>query len=800
MKTMKNLRNFRKNCNPFILTLLLMILSGQIIIAGNKNLKTDPPDELTLILVPYEYSNGYNVSCFGKSDGSINLTVSGGLPPYSYSWSIEGVTTEDISQLSVGYYTVVVVDQEGTTKEAGITLTGPEPEMNPKIIESVYEYVNGYNISCFNCSDGSIDLIVTGGSGIYTYRWNDGVTTQDRYGLSEGSYNVVIKDASTCGSQYQEFYRSFYLTQPDRDQLNLQLNPYVYSNGANVSCPESSDGSIDLTVTGGAPPYTYNWSNGANSPDINNLHAEYYSVEVSDANGSYKTAGINLKKPEPLGKLNVTDVVYKYSNGYNVSCTGCYNGSIDITVTGGSGTYTYIWKDGATTQDRTGLGAGHYDVRIKDASTCSNGEYYRIDFELNEPTKDSWGMTGNANTNPATQFIGTTDNKDLVIRTNDTLSMMIKANGNIGIGTDNPDQRLTVNGSMSVDGRINTYRITSSDSVVYLGDSCIAIDGNNNRIYTVHYPIAIDPNSSGNSGNSGNNGHQTREMFGDGQNGGPTTYKGLGIGRYTFTNSANAFAVGDHSMALNQLAMSFGKYMYNDVENSFMIGFNNTGNTMYNDPMIPTFFVGPSDANGTGKVGIGTRTPTQKFEVVGGNILVQGENDFTAADNKAILFLGDPHHYIKSINGTGIKIGTYKSGSSTQSIDAIFIQQETGNVGIGTLLATNPHGYKLAVNGTIGAREVMVEVDKPEDTWPDFVFEKKYELLPLAEVEKYINKHKHLPDVPSATDVEKNGLALGENQALLLRKIEELTLYIIEIKKENELLKQKIEYIEHFKK
>jgi hypothetical protein len=367
MKTIKTFFNFNKISKAIGFALLIMCMAfyGQAIKAGNNDPKTtkttqnSPTDELTLTLVPYEYSNGYNVSCFGKNDGSINLTVSGGLPPYTYKWSIDGITTEDINQLPVGYYTVEVEDQEGRIGKADITLLGPEPDMNPKIYESVYEYVNGYNISCYNCNDGSIDLSVVGGTGIYTYKWGDGPTTQDRYGLAEGEYHVVIKDASTCGSNHQEFFRSFYLKQPGRDELNLQLTPYVYSNGFNVSCPDTKDGSIDLTVTGGAQPYTYKWSTGATTEDINNLSAEYYSIEVTDANGSYKTAGINLKKPEPLGKLNITDVVYKYNNGYNISCTGCYNGSIDITVTGGSGTYTYIWKDGATTQDRTGLGAGH---------------------------------------------------------------------------------------------------------------------------------------------------------------------------------------------------------------------------------------------------------------------------------------------------------------------------------------------------------------------------------------------------------------------------------------------------------
>jgi hypothetical protein len=125
---------------------------------------------------------------------------------------------------------------------------------------------------------------------------------------------------------------------------------------------------------------------------------------------------------------------------------------------------------------------------------------------------------------------------------------------------------------------------------------------------------------------------------------------------------------------------------------------------------------------------------------------------------------------------------------------AITILSGTGNVGIGTSLSTNPNSYKLAVNGKIGAKEVQVETTSA--TWPDYVFQPEYKLLSIAEVEFFINKNKHLPDVPSADEIEKDGHLLGEMDAVLLKKIEEITLYIIELKKENETLKGRIEELE----
>jgi hypothetical protein len=111
---------------------------------------------------------------------------------------------------------------------------------------------------------------------------------------------------------------------------------------------------------------------------------------------------------------------------------------------------------------------------------------------------------------------------------------------------------------------------------------------------------------------------------------------------------------------------------------------------------------------------------------------------------------------------------------------------DNGNVGIGT---TTPGTYKLAVEGTIGARKIKIT----QEAWADYVFDSCYHLPTLHQVEAYIQQNKHLPEVPSATEVKKDGLDLGDNQAVLLKKIEELTLYIIEQNKQAENQKQQLE-------
>jgi hypothetical protein len=115
--------------------------------------------------------------------------------------------------------------------------------------------------------------------------------------------------------------------------------------------------------------------------------------------------------------------------------------------------------------------------------------------------------------------------------------------------------------------------------------------------------------------------------------------------------------------------------------------------------------------------------------------------------------------------------------------------QSNGKVGIGT---ETMGSHMLAVNGSIGAREIVVELS----TWADYVFNPDYKLMPLSELEEFIAQNKHLPEIPGEETITENGLSLGEMQKLQMKKIEELTLYVIELKKENEALKSRIEKIE----
>ncbi|RPE08251.1 hypothetical protein EGT74_14400 [Chitinophaga lutea] len=198
------------------------------------------------------------------------------------------------------------------------------------------------------------------------------------------------------------------------------------------------------------------------------------------------------------------------------------------------------------------------------------------------------------------------------------------------------------------------------------------------------------------------------------------------------------------------------------------------------------------------KVGIGISQPQSKLDV-NGNIFAHGSlnTEINNLDIGGNISLGNP---AKTANGTAsrwvifnmgggygnsLQFWAYDNGGCGNGLCAQrFVLMDNGNVGIGV---SNPTA-KLAVAGGILATRIKVSQSL---TWPDYVFEPGYQLPSLHELERFIKTNKHLPEVPSAAAVAKDGIDLGENQATLLKKIEELTLYVIELKKEVEELKKR---------
>ena len=136
---------------------------------------------------------GYGVSCNGVADGSIDVTVTGGTGVYTYDWS-NGATTEDLSDIGAGTYTVTATDENGCSVEITVEITETEPI---ELSETHSDY-SGFGVSCFGYEDGSIDLTVTGGTGVYTYDWSNGATTEDLSNIGAGTYTVTATDENGC--------------------------------------------------------------------------------------------------------------------------------------------------------------------------------------------------------------------------------------------------------------------------------------------------------------------------------------------------------------------------------------------------------------------------------------------------------------------------------------------------------------------------------------------------------------------------------------------------------------------------
>lgn len=170
----------------------------------------------------------------------------------------------------------------------------------------------------------------------------------------------------------------------------------------------------------------------------------------------------------------------------------------------------------------------------------------------------------------------------------------------------------------------------------------------------------------------------------------------------------------------------------------------------------------------TGNVGIGTTAPVQALHISGGSIRIDNAAKTNAAGISVTSIQGSPYAELNLFGGAGT---------------GLFVRND-GNVGIGT---TNPI-EKLSVNGNIRTKKVIVT----QTSWSDYVFDSSYHFKTLDEVEVFIKQNKHLPDIPSVKEVAENGIDLGDSQALLLKKIEELTLYIIEVNKKNRELQTEL--------
>ncbi len=289
-----------------------------------------------------------DINCFGDATGSIDPGIAGGTSPYTYAWS-NGVTSAINNAIPAGTYDLIVTDFNGCTKNYSYTLTEPNA---PLVLT-----LTGTDVNCFGDATGSITSTVSGGTSNYNYLWNNGATTQNVSNLIAGTYDLTVFDSKGCVAI-------------QNTTINQPLAPIsITSTFTDVDCFGNNSGAIDATVVGGTMPYNYQWSNGGSviqsdtTEDLSNILADTYTLLVTDNKGCVESLSTTVS--QPLAPVSITGIVD------DVNCFGMNDGGIDITVQGGTTGYTFLWSNGATTEDVTGLISGAYSVTVTDFNGCS---------------------------------------------------------------------------------------------------------------------------------------------------------------------------------------------------------------------------------------------------------------------------------------------------------------------------------------------------------------------------------------------------------------------------------------------
>ena len=283
------------------------------------------------------------LSCYKSNDGSIQTSVSGGTLPYTYNW-LSGEQTPDLDNLAAGNYSLTVTDANGCVLTFNTTITQPDSLILQAVI---------HNATC-NASNGSIQILVTGGTTSYGYDWSDGSSNQNLNNVPDGSYSVVVTDAHGCQVTYSGTILSV---------SNLDASTVV----TNASCYGQDNGEATVVISNGNPPYAYQWSNGGNTAHQTGLSAGTYSVMITDEFGCTVTVNITVDQPDSL-MIDLT--VSSYLLGYNVSTNGGTDGYISAAVSGGTVPYSYFWSTTDTTHSINNLSAGEYLLNVTDNNGC----------------------------------------------------------------------------------------------------------------------------------------------------------------------------------------------------------------------------------------------------------------------------------------------------------------------------------------------------------------------------------------------------------------------------------------------
>ena len=297
-----------------------------------------------------------NATCFEDTNGSIEISATGGTPPYDFAWPV-GPSVTFQGNLAAGIYPITVSDQAGCRQVYEAIVE--QPSLLDVILDASDETSPG-------ALDGDVTATVIGGTGPYQYDWSNtqsGTNMID--GLSGGIYLVTITDANNCTT-----------VKGASVDGKICSTIELVTDGSNLTCFEQNDGTLSVVATGGVEPYSYLWSPGNfTSPTVDNAPAGDYTVVVMDAEGCPANGVFAITQPDQLFVISIA--------GQNESVEGAMDGSVDINVAGGTGELAYAWSASTiafseTTQNIAGLAPGEYCVTVTDDNNCSTEACFNV--------------------------------------------------------------------------------------------------------------------------------------------------------------------------------------------------------------------------------------------------------------------------------------------------------------------------------------------------------------------------------------------------------------------------------------
>jgi hypothetical protein len=279
-------------------------------------------------------------SC-GQQNGKAIAIVNGNNPPYSYNWT-NGDHNFLADTLTAGIYYVTITDSKGCSNFAVATVSDQQA---PTISLS-----NVIDASCNGQASGAIDITLIGSSAPYTTIWSNGRTTEDINQLVAGPYEVIVADANGCRAT-----KSVLVEEPE--DFNITYVSYPSLCGFNT-------GVIQTSIQGSSGPYNYLWSNGFTGASVSGLAVGVYSLTVVDSKGCLKEKIIPVN--EQTAPIAVLDSVS------TLDCNVSGGASVYISTYLGASPYSYLWSNGATTQDITNVQPGFYYVTVRGANGCKS--------------------------------------------------------------------------------------------------------------------------------------------------------------------------------------------------------------------------------------------------------------------------------------------------------------------------------------------------------------------------------------------------------------------------------------------